>query len=121
MHPDTLFDETVGWAAALAKIPSITSRAPAHMPWMNANQGADVEVDPSASAALPAAPSGNIANLNETLSDLGVEVILITNPTAAASISEVGAISESLDKNATSTLLAGVASKDVAMSGNAVH
>ena len=64
MHPDTLFDETVGWAAALAKIPSITSRAPAHMPWMSANQGADVEVDPSAEAALPAEPSGNLSNLN---------------------------------------------------------
>ena len=111
MHPDTLFDETVGWAAALAKIPSITSRAPAHMPWMSANQGADVEINPSASAALPAEPSGNIANLNDNLDALGAQGDTgITNPTAAAGISEVGAISDSLDKNVTSTLLAGVAS-----------
>ena len=109
MHPDTLFDETVGWAAALAKIPSITSRAPAHMPWMSANQGADVEVDPSAEASLPAEPSDNLGNLNNNLGDLGGDVPGLTNPTAAATISEVGGISESLDKNVTATLLAGKA------------
>ena len=112
MHPDTLFDETVGWAAALAKIPSITSRAPAHMPWMNANQGADVTVDPTAEGSLPDAPSGALGDLNKNIGDLGT-----TGPTpgvtAAAGISEVGAISSALDKNATTTLLAGVASKAI--------
>jgi len=112
MHPDTLFDETVGWAAALAKIPSITSRAPAHMPWMNANQGADVQVDPSAEGSLPEAPSGSLTNLNSNIGDLGVAGPPVS-PTAASSISEVGAISSALDKNATTTLLAGVASKAI--------
>ena len=51
-HPDTLFDKTVGWAAALAKLSSITSRAP---------------------------------------------------------VPEVGAISGSLDKNATTSMLGGIA------------
>jgi len=120
MHPDTLFDETVGWAAALAKIPSITSRAPAHMPWMSANQGADVEVDPSAEAALPAAPSSNLSNLNDNLSDLGGDASGVTNPTAAATISEVGGISDSLDKNVTSTLLSGkAAASNISQFGSA--
>ena len=80
MHPDTLFDDVKGWAAALAKLPSITSRAPAHMPWMNANQGADVQVDPSAEGALPAEPPETVADLNADLAgDLGGTTAL-TNP-----------------------------------------
>ena len=111
-HPDTLFDETKGWAAALAKLPSITSRAPAHMPWMNANQGADVEVDPSASGSLPASPSEELGNLNEGLAgDLGGGQLPLPNPVGAASIDEVGAISGALDKNATASMLSGIKSK----------
>ena len=111
-HPDTLFDETKGWAAALAKLPSITSRAPAHMPWMNANQGADVEVDPSASGSLPESPSEELGNLNEGLAgDLGGVQLPLPNPVGAASIDEVGAISGSLDKNATASMLSGIKSK----------
>ncbi len=113
MHPDTLFDDVKGWAAALAKLPSITSRAPAHMPWMNANQGADVQVDPSAAGALPASPVDTIADLNADLAgDLGGPTSL-PNPTTAASISEVSGISKSLDKNATSQMLSGVLSDTI--------
>jgi len=109
MHPDTLFDSTVGWAAALAKLPSITSRAPAHMPWMNANQGADVEVDPSAEGQLPAEPTAKLGNLNENISDLATYPIgQGVTPTSGAGIDEKGAISDSLDKNVTSTVLAGI-------------
>ena len=109
MHPDTIFDDVKGWAAALAKIPSVTSRAPAHMPWMNANQGADVQVDPSAEGSLPAPPSDTISDLNSELSgDLGGPTSL-TNPSGASAVSEVGAISDSLDKNATTNMLSGIA------------
>lgn len=110
MHPDTLFDDTKGWAAALAKLPSITSRAPAHMPWMNANQGADVEVNPDAEAQLPASPSTSLTSINDNIDDLGGDVPVV-NPSAASNIPEVSAISNALDKNTTTTLLAGVASK----------
>jgi len=104
MHPDTLFDDVKGWAAALAKLPSITSRAPAHMPWMNANQGADVQVDPSAAGALPTSPTDTIADLNaDLIGDLGGPTSL-PNPATAASISEVSGISKALDKNATSQM-----------------
>ena len=113
MHPDTLFDDTKGWAAALAKLPSITSRAPAHMPWMNANQGADVQVDPSAAGALPTSPTDTIADLNSALAgDLGGPTSL-PNPATAASISEVSGISKALDKNATSQMLSGALSNTI--------
>jgi len=109
MHPDTLFDDNKGWAAALAKLPSITSRAPAHMPWMNANQGADVQVDPTAEGSLPAEPTETIAGLNSDLAgDLGGAVQL-ANPSIAASINEVGGISDALDKNATAQMLGSIA------------
>ena len=107
MHPDTLFDDSKGWAAALAKLPSITSRAPAHMPWMNANQGADVQVDPSAEGSLPAEPPSDIKQLNAELAgDLGGDIK--TNPSIAATISEVSGISDALDKNATSQMLGSI-------------
>lgn len=109
MHPDTLFDDVKGWAAALAKLPSITSRAPAHMPWMNANQGADVQVDPSAEGALPAEPPETVADLNADLAgDLGGTTAL-TNPSTAATINEVGSISDAIDKNATAQMLGSIA------------
>ena len=120
LHPDTLFDDTVGWAAALAKLPSITSRAPAHMPWMNANQGADVSVDSSAEASLPASPSTNVSALNAGLADAGGDTASVS-PAAAAGISEVGAVSSALDKNTTSTLLSGVAGAAAGKFGSAVN
>ena len=116
MHPDTLFDTpgssdatSKGWAAALAKLPSIVSRAPAHMPWVNANQGADVQVDPSSTGALPAEPPASVEQLNSELAgDLGGPTAL-TNPSTAATISEVGGISDALDKNATTQMLGSIA------------
>lgn len=109
MHPDTLFDDTKGWAAALAKLPSITSRAPAHMPWMNANQGADVQVDPTAEGSLPAEPPASVEQLNSELAgDLGGSAS-IPSPTLAATISEIDGISDSLDKNATAQMLGSIA------------
>ena len=105
-HPDTLFDKTVGWAAALAKLNSITSRAPAHMPWMSANQGVDVIVESGADEALPAAPSPGVSAANAlaaTTDQPGV------TPATSATVPEVGAISGSLDKNATTSILGGIA------------
>ena len=79
---------------------------------MNANQGADVEVDPSASGSLPESPSEELGNLNEGLAgDLGGVQLPLPNPVGAASIDEVGAISGSLDKNATASMLSGIKSK----------
>jgi hypothetical protein len=106
-HPDTLFDKTVGWAAALAKLNSITSRAPAHMPWMSANQGVDVIVESGADEALPAAPSAGVSAVN-ALAAATTDQPGVTGATSAT-VPEVGAISGSLDKNATTSLLGGIA------------
>jgi hypothetical protein len=63
-HTDTLYDATVGYAAAPGKLMSITSRAPAHAPWASAGLGVDVKVSLSASTELPGAPSPAVQNLN---------------------------------------------------------
>jgi len=116
-HPDTLFDKTVGWAAALAKLSSITSRAPAHMPWMSANQGVDVIVESGADEALPPPPSAGVSAVNAlaaTTDQPGV-----TGATSA-SVPEVGAISGSLDKNATTSILGGIATSAAGLVNEAV-
>lgn len=51
-HTDTLFDKIKGWLAAPAYLLSIVSRAPAHAPWSNANQGVDVKVNNNSSKAF---------------------------------------------------------------------
>lgn len=110
-HTDTLYDATKGFAAAPGKLLSIVSRAPAHAPWANANQGVDVKTTLSASAALPAAPSSALASTNAQASATPV-----TNPVTvatAATVPDTGPVSTSLDKNATATMVGAVA-KDAA-------
>ena len=68
VHPDTLRDDTKGWAPAPGILASITSRAPAHSPWSNANYGVDIKTDNSASSNLPAAPSAATTATNNSTS-----------------------------------------------------
>jgi len=77
-HTDTLNDATKGWLAAPGKLTSIVSRAPAHAPWANANQGVDVKIDNTAGASLPTAPSTTIASTNAAVPAQP------TNPTSPA-------------------------------------
>lgn len=63
-HTDTLFDSQKGYNPAPGKLESIVSRAPAHSPWANANQGVNVKVNASADANLPAAPSPSVTAVN---------------------------------------------------------
>ena len=110
-HTDTLYDATKGFAAAPGKLLSIVSRAPAHAPWANANQGVDVKTTLSASAALPAAPSSALASTNATAAATPV-----SNPVTvatAATVPVTGPVSAALDKNATATMVGAVA-KDAA-------
>lgn len=45
-HVDTTFSQTVGWMNPSPNpLLSVTSRAPAHMPWAAANKGVDVKID----------------------------------------------------------------------------
>jgi hypothetical protein len=113
-HTDTLFDGTKGWAAAPGKLLSVVSRAPAHAPWANANQGVDVKVNNSADANFPSAPSSAVASTNNFVpSTPDVPV----SAAAAATVPGTGAIGGTLDKNVTATMVSQVAA--VAQTGPA--
>jgi len=103
---DTLYDETKGYAAAPGKLLTIVSRAPAHAPWANANQGVDVKVSPSAADNLsqPATPA--VEQVNQAAQ--GSQV----TPTSVATSSTVPglpAVSESIDKSTTAVAVSQMA------------
>ena len=73
---------------------------------MSANQGVDVIVESGADEALPPAPSAGVSAINAlaaTTDSPGV------TPATSATVPEVGAISGSIDKNATTSVLGGIA------------
>lgn len=103
LHTDTLFDSQKGFMAAPGKLPSITSRAPAHTPWANAGQGVDVKVKLDAGASLPPAPSPSVQATNNAASN--------ANPTpvptgAVASAPQVKGVSSAVDTKTTQALAA---------------
>ena len=103
-HTDTLYDSTVGFAAAPGKLMSIVSRAPAHAPWASAGQGVDVKVTLNASAALPAAPAPAVAATNGAAASTPNPV----KASVAATVPPVAAVSSALDKNVTAAITAAV-------------
>lgn len=88
-HTDTLFDNEKGFVPAPGKLQTIASRAPAHHPWINANQGVDVVTKLDAASSLPAEPSPQLQKTNETVPPTPTtpvsESIVATVPTEAAS------------------------------------
>jgi len=105
-HTDTLFEEDKGFTAAPGKLNSITSRAPAHAPWLNAGQGVDVTTELNASSQLPSQPSNALSNVTAAGVNTGV------NPVSAAttaSVPEMAATSQNLDVNTTGAVLGSVA------------
>lgn len=101
-HTDTLHDEAKGWLAAPAKLLSITSRAPAHAPWLNAGQGIDVKVDSSAGSQLPQSASAPVESTNQAAASAA------STPTQGSTVSSsppVQATSAAIDKNTTGALL----------------
>ena len=113
-HTDTLFDKTKGWAAAPGSLISIVSRAPAHAPWAQANQGVDVKINNDADANFPSAPSAPIAALNATAGPPSIQI----QPSVAATVPAAGAISKALDTNAATAMVGQVAA--VAQSSDAI-
>ncbi|MFY8211951.1 MAG: hypothetical protein ACOVLB_04730 [Candidatus Nanopelagicus sp.] len=106
MQTDSLFDDTAGWLAAPATLPTITSRTPAHAPWVNASLGADVQINETASANLPTAPSSAVAQVNNAVGPV------TNNPVetkVAASVPITGEVSKTIDKNTSATMVAAVA------------
>lgn len=116
-HTDTLYDSVKGYAAAPGKLLSITSRAPAHAPWANANQGVDVKVTNNASSELPTAPNPSLASANE-LTSTAPENPVTTS--VAATIPSTSAISATLDKNVTATMVGSVAKQAASVAPNVV-
>ena len=102
-HPDTLFDSTQGWIPAPGTLVSITSRAPAHQPWINANAGVDVKTNDNADAAFPSSPSPKVS---ETNNNNVAKPIATTTPALAGTIVPTApAISKNFDQNVTTTLI----------------
>ena len=103
---DTLFDETIGWAAAPAKLLSIASRAPAHYPWVNAGMGVDISNSPNAADNLPEPSSGAVQEVNKQAE--------ATNPTppavaTVASVPPASAASPTLGQGTTNAVVAATA------------
>jgi hypothetical protein len=116
-HTDTLFDAVKGWAAAPAKLLSIVSRAPAHAPWSNANQGVDVKVNNSASSELPAAPSSAVDSANNSAASAPTNV---TNPALSSTVPATAPTSASLTNSVTSSMVSTVATTAANVAPNIV-
>jgi hypothetical protein len=116
-HTDTLFDSVKGWAAAPAKLLSIVSRAPAHAPWANANQGVDVKVSNNASAELPSAPSGAVESANNSAAAAPDNA---TNPAVSSTVPATAPASESLTNSVTSSMVSSVATNAANIAPNVV-
>jgi hypothetical protein len=100
---DTLYDAQKGWAAAPAKLLTIASRAPAHMPWANAGQGVDVKVNLNASQVLSTGPAGKIqAANNNAATASNVPVVTVAG---SSTVPTTSSVSKALDKNTTSALV----------------
>lgn len=105
-HTDTLGDATKGFAPAPGKLASIVSRAPAHAPWANANQGVDVKVNLAADANMPAAPAKETQTVNNAAPDAPANP---TTPAVAATVPSVPAVSAQMDKATTSAAVSQMA------------
>lgn len=116
-HTDTLGDATKGFAAAPGKLLSVVSRAPAHAPWSNANQGVDVKTTTSASQALPKAPTPALAVANSATATTPATPV---TPAVAATVPASAAVSPALDKNVTSTMVGAVAANAAAAAPSVV-
>lgn len=105
-HTDTLYDEEKGFIPSPGKLLSVVNRAPAHQPWVNANQGVDVKIDFSASTNLPSAPSETIARINTqaTATDS-----ISTNSALVSTVPNLNPVGNPLDKVTTATLVSQMA------------
>lgn len=103
-HTDTLYDGQKGYAAAPGKLDSIVSRAPAHQPWANGNQGVDVKVSLSASANLPTPPSPSLAAA--TAAAPAAPDVPVSTAVVSTVPTNVAAVGGSLDTSVTGAIVA---------------
>ena len=108
-HTDTLRDADKGYIPAPGKLPSIVTRAPAHSPWANANQGVDVKVDLSSNSSFPAAPSNELITVNLSTENAAITP---TNNAVASTVpitNSYEGVESSLDQATSSTLVSQMA------------
>ena len=100
---DTLFSPSTGFSAAPGALQTIVSRAPAHSPWANANQGVAVKTTTNASASLPAAPPPAVAATNVTAA--ASPPIQPVTAAVVASVPATTAVSAAIPATATAALV----------------
>lgn len=105
-HTDTLYDEEKGFIPAPGKLSSIVNRAPTHQPWVNANQGVDVNINYSAAANLPNAPSAAITKINTQATAVDS---IATTPAFISTVPNLNPVGNPLDKVTTSALVSQMA------------
>ncbi len=105
-HTDSAFDKELGWLAAPGQLISITSRAPAHCPWVGAGLGVDINTSPSAEDKLPQPASPNVTQINQEAAATNPPVV---SDAAVATAPEVPGSSKNLDKNSLGPLLGAAA------------
>ena len=115
---DTLFDKSKGWAAAPGKLLTIVSRAPAHSPWANANQGVDVQSNNDSDASLPAAPSASVATVNNTITSSPTAP---TDTSLIATVPDASAASGSLDASTTASMIGATAATAAATAPSVIQ
>lgn len=100
---DTLFDASKGYIAAPAQLKTIVTRAPAHTPWVYANQGVSVANNPSVDANIPTAPSSSV---NKALSNAAsVPPKAALQPAILATVPPVKTPSKSIDSKTAGSLI----------------
>ena len=102
-HTDTIFDQSKGFTAAPGTLLSVTSRAPAHMPWAHAGQGVDLKIDLTGASKLPSSPSSLVSGIVKEGLSKGLPSIKL--PTAL-SVPSIKTISTSITQSATNALVA---------------
>jgi len=103
---DTLYDEKKGYAASPGGLLTIVSRAPAHAPWANANQGVDVKISPNAADNTPQPASQPVAQANQAAQSATVTP---TSVATSSTVPSVPAVSEAIDKSTTSVAVSQMA------------
>ena len=106
VHTDTLFDSEKGFIPAPGKLQSITSRAPAHQPWINANQGVNVPTKLDASENLPTQPPPAVETVNNVVPATPEQPV---TPPVVATVPNTSSAGGALNAGATSTLVSATA------------
>lgn len=105
-HTDTLYDGKVGFAAAPGTLESITSRAPAHTPWADANKGTDAKTNLSSDANFPAPAAPKIEQVNSAVPSAPTNPV---TPALVKTVTNVPAASSTLNKNETAAIASSIA------------